>query len=220
MKKAVLLSLLLPTLAIAQPTLTLSADARSQVPNDEMVVVLSANRQGPDSAALTDNILSALNAGVKEAKEVPGVQVRMGGVSTYPAYDQNKKIGWNVSGEIVLTSENLRGLSVLTAKLSQSLQLSGVSFRLSQKKREAEEARLLKEAAANFKEKAAAATSAFGYAKYQMNELTVGQNGYAPRPVAMPMMMMARAERASVPTESGDSDVSVNVSGKIDLLKD
>jgi hypothetical protein len=36
----------------------------------------------------------------------------------------------------------------------------------------------------------------------------------------MMAMAMAKAERASVPTESGDSEVSVNVSGKIDLLKD
>jgi predicted secreted protein len=159
MKKAVLLSLLLPTLAFAQPTLNLNADARSQVPNDEMVVTLSVHREGVDAATLTDGVLSALNAAVKEAKAVPGIQTRLGSVWTNPAFDQNKKIGWEVSGELVLTSSNMKELSVLTGNLTQKLQLSGVSFRLSAQKREAEEARLLKEAAANFQQKATAATA-------------------------------------------------------------
>jgi predicted secreted protein len=219
MKKLVLMALLAPALAYAEPTLHLDADARAQVANDEMVVSLSVEREGVESAPLTDAVLFALNDAVKDAKAVPGVNTRLGNVSTNPNWNQNKKIGWVVRGEITLTSKDMKGLATLTGNLSQKLQLSGVHFRLSEAKRSEEEARLLKLAAANFKAKAAAAASAFGYQDYALKEMTIGHSGHAPSPRPMMAMMSMKAERAAVPVEGGDSEVSVTVNGKIDLLK-
>jgi predicted secreted protein len=220
MKKFALLALLAPVMAFAEPTLHLDADARAQVANDEMVVNMSIERDGPDSAPLTDAVLSALNDAVKDAKKVSGINTRLGNVSTHPNWNQNKKIGWVVRGEITLTSKDMKALSTLTGNLSQKLQLSGVNFRLSEAKRTEEESRLLKIAAANFKAKAAAAANAFGYQDYALKEMTLGQSGYVPSP--RPMMAMAmsmKAERAMVPVEGGDSEVSVTVNGKIELVK-
>jgi predicted secreted protein len=219
MKKFLILALCLPMLAFAEPTLHLDADAHAQVANDEMVVNLSVEREGVDSAPLTDAVLSALNDAVKDAKSVPGVSTRLGNVSTNPNWNQNKKIGWVVRGSLTLTSKDMKGLSTLTAKLSERLQLSGVFFRLSEAKRSEEEARLLKMAATNFKAKAAAATGAFGYQSYALKELTVGQSGFVTLPRPMMAMMSMKAERAPVPVEGGDTDVTVTVTGKIDLLK-
>jgi predicted secreted protein len=219
MKKLAMLALLAPILAFAEPTLYLDADARAQVANDEMVVNMSIEHTGPDSAPLTDAVLSALNDAVKDAKKISGINTRLGNVSTHPNWNQNKKIGWVVRGEITLTSKDMKALSTLTGNLNQKLQLSGVNFRLSEARRTEEEARLLKIAAANFKAKAAAATSAFGYQDYALKEMTIGQSGHAPSPRPMMAMMSMKAERAAVPVEGGDSEVSVTVNGKVDLLK-
>lgn len=217
MKKLVLLALCAPLLAFAAPTLSLNADARSQIANDEMVVNLSVEREGADSAPLTDAVLSVLNEAIKDAKAVPGTSTRLGNVVTNPNWNQNKKIGWAVRGEVTLTSKDMKALSTLTAKLSQKLQLSGVYFRLSESKRSEEEARLLKVAATNFSAKATAATSAFGYQAYKFKELSVNQSGYGSRPQPGMAMMSMKAERSSVPVEGGDSEVSVTVTGTIEL---
>lgn len=217
MKKILLMALVAPALAFAQPTLNLSADATSKVTNDEMVVTLSIERAGLDSAPLTDAVLGALSDAVREAKTVAGINARMGNVSTNPNWDQNKKIGWQVRGELTLNSKDMKALSTLASKLSQKLQLSGVSFRLSDDLRSTEEARLIKVAAGNFKNKAKAATTAFGYADYSLNELTLGQSGYNMPPRPMMSVMSMKAERASIPVEGGDSEVSVTVTGKIEL---
>lgn len=219
MKKFALLALLAPTLAFAEPSLNLNADARSQVGNDEMVVSFSVEREGVDSAPLTDAVLTALNDAVKDAKKTPNVSTRLGNVSTNPNWNQNKKIGWVVRGELTLTSKDMKALSTLTGNLSQKLQLSGVHFRLSDAKRTEEESRLLKVAAENFKSKAADAAVAFGYPHYVLKELTIGQSGYQSSPRPMMAMMSMKADRAGVPVEGGDSEVSVSVTGKVDLVK-
>lgn len=219
MKNLALLALLAPVLAFAEPTLNLNAEARSQVANDEMVVNFAVERDGPDSAPITDAVLTALNDAVKDAKAHPSVNARMGNVSTNPSWSQNKKIGWVVRGELTLTSKDMKALSALTGKLSQKLQLAGVHFRLSEAKRTEEESRLLKIAAANFQAKASEAAVAFGFPKYVLKELTLGQSGYQPSPRPMMAMMRMDAERAGVPVEGGDSEVSVSVNGRVDLLK-
>lgn len=221
MKKLALLALLAPTLAFAEPTLNLSADATSRVTNDEMVVSLSIERSGPDSAPITDAVVSALDEALKEAKAVRGVNARLSNVSTHPNWEQNRKNGWVTQGGLSLTSKDMKALSLLTEKLSRKLQLAGVSFRLSDDKRTAEERRLLQEAADNFGAKASDAAKAFGYKSYTLGELTVGQSGYAvpPRPMMMEMASVRTARSAPLPTDGGDSEVSVNVTGKITLLK-
>jgi len=222
MKKLAMLALLAPTLAFAEPTLNLSAEASSKVTNDEMVVMLSIERSGVDSAQITDAVIGALDEALKDAKAVPTVKARLSNVSTHPNWDQNRKNGWVTQGGLSITSQDMKALSLLTEKLSRKLQLAGVQFRLSDEKRASEERRLLQEAANNFNAKAADAAKAFGYKTYALGELNIGQSGYSgggPRPMMMEMASAKAARFAALPTEGGDSEVSVNVSGKITLLK-
>lgn len=236
MKKLVLLAALVPAFALAQPaapvlkspmaaaasaplaaTLALEADARTRIANDEMVVTLALERDGPDSAALSEQVLSALNRAVARSKAVPGVRAQLGAVSTGPAWQDGKKMGWTMRGSVVLSSQDLAALATLTGGLADELQLAGVQFRLSDARRRAEEARLLVEAAQAFRAKAQAAAAAFGFRRYALGELTLGHSSHVPEP--RPMMAMAmKAERAAVPTEGGDSEVAVTVSGTIRLL--
>lgn len=220
MKKLLIAAVLLPTLAFADPTLQMEASARSQVANDEMVAVLSADRAGNTVGSLNDAVMTALNEAVREAKATPHVNVRMGSFSTNPNWDNGKQAGWRVHGEVVLTSPDMKALSELVGKLGQALQVANVSFRLSDKAREAEEKALLAKAAANFREKADAASKAFGFSGYQFKELTLSHSGVQPMPRPVPMMAFkASSMAAPMPAEGGDSDVSVTVSGAITLTK-
>jgi predicted secreted protein len=217
MKKLLVLAFLTPAFGWAQ-TLTLDADARTKVANDEMVVTLSVEREGADSAALSDSVLGTLNGATKTAKALPQVQVRMGNVYTQPRWQDNKKVGWVMRGELQLTSQDLKALSGLTSELSQRLQIVNVTFRLSDELRRQEEAKLLKSAAQAFKDKAATAAQAFGYSQYVLGEMALNQSGSGSLPRPMPMMMTMKADRANMPVEGGDTEVSVSVTGKVQLV--
>ncbi len=207
--------------AHAGPVLGLEAQARAVVANDEMVVVLRVEREGPKVSTLNDAVLSQLNAAIAEAKTVEGVKARLGSVSTYPQqFSGGRTQSWNVSGQIVLESSRMAALAQLSARLGERMQLAGVRFRLSAERRQTEEKRLIAEAARAFRSRAAEAAAAFGFAAYDLKELSLRSAGDDPGPHRM-MVAMARSAgdvaAAPLPTEGGDSDVIVSVSGSVEL---
>jgi predicted secreted protein len=213
-------SLSAPCAALAGPTLALDAQARASVPNDEMVVVLAAERDGPQVAPLNEAVLSQLNAAIAEARAVEGVRARLGSVSTQPNWTrEGRPQGWRVRGEVVLESTRMQALAQLGGRLGERMQLAGVQFRLSAERRQAEEKRLVAEGAKAFRARAADAAAAFGFASYELKELTVRGSGPNPGPRPMMAARGAAAEAAAppLPSEGGDSDVLVTVSGTVEL---
>jgi predicted secreted protein len=211
------LSLYAPLSAAA--TLTLEASAKTQVNNDEMVVMLAIERDGNDLAALNQAVLQALNSGLDEAKKVAQVKARLGSVSTNPNWNaQGRPSGWKVRGEIILTSGNLAGLGKLAGDLSQRLQLGSIQFRLSDEARNMAEKKLLLEAANAFRARSKEAATALGFNSYTIKDLNLN-NGYnvTVRPMAMARGKMETMSSAPVPTESGESEVQVTFNGSIDL---
>ena len=209
--------------ALAGPLLTLDASARAAVANDEMQVTLAAEQDGTQLAQLNEAVLMQLNAALREAQDTPGVRARLGSLWTQPQLSRDgRPAGWQVRGEVVLESGDQPALGQLARRLAERLQLAGVQFRLSEARRRQEQTRLLAEAAANFRQRAADAATAFGFAGYDLREMTL--NGAArsqpPRPLAMPRMAesgAAMAAAAPLPAEGGDSDVVMSVSGAVEL---
>lgn len=209
---------LLPLLASAGPTLNLDAKASTKVPNDEMIVTVGAVQSGQNVAKLNEAVLSTLNDAIKDAKAVPGVMPQMGSIYTTQDWRDGKPSGWQVNGEIILRSQDMPALANLAGKLGQKLQLRGVVFGLSEPKRRDAETRLLKEAAAAFRDKAEAAMRAFGYQKYAIEELAINDELQAPPPRPMALnSAMARAEAAPMPAEGGAADVQMIVRGRVKL---
>lgn len=206
---------MLPLAVYAGPVLTLEAGASGKVPNDEMMVTVGTVSSGHNVAALNEEVLSALNAAIRQAQAVPGVKAQLGSVHTQQAWRDGKQVGWEVHGELLLTSQNMSALAKLSGNLGQQLQLRGVSFHLSENKRRAEETRLLNEAAANFRSRAQAATQAFGYRKYEIEELSLNSPSRFPGPRPMMEMSVARTSAAPLPAEGGNTEVQVTVSGRI-----
>jgi len=210
--------------ALAGPTLELMEQARAAVSNDEMVVVLTSERDGPQVGPLNEAVLSQLNAALAEARRVEGVRARLGSVGTQPLYTrEGKQQGWKVRGEIVLESQRVTALGQLGARLGERLQLSSVQFRLSAERRRAEEQRLLSEAAQVFRAKAQQAAVAFGFRSYEIRTLALQPGRLpGPRPVMMARSadagMVAAAPPPPIPEEGGESEVVVAVSGTVELM--
>lgn len=207
-----------PNVTIAAPTLALEASARAAVPNDEMAITLAVERDGPQPGALNEAVIAQLNSALAEARSVEAVRARLGQVWTQPNFTrEGRPQGWRVRGEIVIESTRLQPLAQLGGRLAERMLLTAVQFRLSGERRRTEERRLLAEAAQAFRSRAAEAAVAFGFSGYEIKEIALrGAGGSVPRPMSM---ARAPAEAASspLPTEGGDSDVVVTVSGTVEL---
>ena len=208
---------------LAGPTLELNEQARASVSNDEMVIVMAAERDGPQVGPLNDAVLSQLNAAIAEAKKVDGVKARLGNVSTQPIYTRDgKQQGWKVRGEVVLESQRVSALGQLGGRLGERLQVSSVQFRLSTAKRRTQEQQLVTEAAQAFRAKAQQAAVAFGYRSYEMRALALQPGAVpGPRPIMMARssdVAMAAPAAPPIPEESGESEVIVTVSGTVELM--
>lgn len=205
--------------AAAGPTLTLDASARASVPNDEMVVTLAVERDGPQPGPLNESVVAQLNAALADARAVEGVRARLGQVWTQPNVGRDgRPAGWRVRGEVVLESTRLQAVAQLGGRLAERMQLAGVSFRLSAERRRAEEQRLVAEAVQAFRTRAAEAARAFGFAGYELKEVALRSGGApGPRPMAMARGQAEVAASAPLPTDAGDSDVVVGVSGSVEL---
>jgi predicted secreted protein len=207
------------TPAQAGPTVQLQATATSELPNNEMVVQLAVERDGTVAEKLNDEVLAALNLALAKVKTVNGVKARLGSITTQPSYDQQgKRNGWRVRGVIVLEGEDLRATGALAGELSTDLQIAGVSFRLTDAARTREEARLLKEAAAAFNQRAGETAAAFGFSSFDLRSLNINHApGDPPRPMQMEMRANAMSSKAFVPTEGGDATVTLTISGSVEL---
>ncbi len=209
-------------MSISATTLTLDATAKTEVANDEMLVTLAIERDGTDLSAINQTVLSALNSALAEAKKSTGIKARMGSVWTNPNWTKDGKTsGWKVRGEVILTSQQLPILGNLIGQLGQKMQIGDIQFRLSDQARADAEKQLLKQVADQFKSKSKDATQALGFTQFNLKELNLS-NGY--QVSVRPMMRskgrgadMASMSSAPAPTESGESEVSITISGSIEL---
>ncbi len=201
------------------PQLSLDAQSKLLVANDEMQVVFAIEREGTDLNAMNQAVLQALNSALADAKKVDSVKARMGSVYTNPNYTSaGKTNGWRVRGEISLTSQNFPALGNLAGQLSQRLQIAGVNFRLSDEARLTADKQLIKSAGAAFRAKAQDAVSALGYRSFELREMNLGNSGGAVVRQAQ-MSKAMRADSASMATEGGESEVTVSFSGTVSLFK-
>ncbi len=208
-----------PAIALAGPTLHLEASVRSELPNDEMVVQLAVERSGPAAEKLNEEVLQALDLALAKAKTVSGVRARLGSVTTQPDWGpQGRRTGWRVRGVVVLEGSDLGATGELAGELSSDLQIAGVSFRLTEAARNREQARLIEEAAAAFKAKAAQTSKAFGYQSFELKTLTLDHAATTPPPRPMQMEFRAAADSAAkVPTDGGDTTVTLTIGGSVEL---
>ena len=210
-----------PEAADARPALTLNAQASQKVATDEMVALLGVTREGTNLGALNQAVLTELQGALAQARQVAGVNGRLGAVQTQRTYSQKgEPNGWRVVGTLELDSRKLKELGDLVGALSLRLEMRGVSFRLSSQRTKELEEQLLVDAAKSFGQKARSLATSFGYAGYRLKEVSVSQARPGPDPgIAVPMMAMKAQAMApaSMPAEGGEVELSVTMSGTVTL---
>jgi predicted secreted protein len=193
---------------------TFEAQASREVSNDELVAVLAVELHGAEPAALARTVNSRMAQALKQATSVPGVRARSGNYQTFPRYDRNQRIeSWQVSQELRLESGDFAAATQLIGKLQESLVVRSMAVRLSPEARRAAENALISEAIAAFRTRAERVSAAMKAPGYRIRNLTLGTSsgGPPPRPFE------ARAMAQPVAVEPGESQVTVTVSGSIEL---
>lgn len=202
------------------PTLTLDAAARSEVAQDTVQVTMAYETEAADAASVSAALNKVLKATLDDARGKTGITARNGGYQVYPSTDDKGKISaWRGRAEVVLESRDFDATSALTGTLGARMAVTGISFSLSEQARQAEEAKLLVEAAAAFRERAKNAVQAFGFADYTVSSLALSGSGVVSRP--QPMMMRgasSMSKSAPVALEGGQAEVTVSVTGTVNLV--
>lgn len=217
--KATLVAFLLysgSAVASALLTVELSAEASRPASNDLALATVAAEAAGVAPAELSRQINQAVSDALKTAKAYPSVRAKSGGTSTYPVYSKNGKIEtWRMRSDIVLESTDTANLSELLGKLQGSLTVSSLHIQPSPETRRKVENEAMLDAVALFKDRAKLLAESLGK-NYSIKQLAVSTGGrFAP-----PVMRAAKAmsvEAAPMPIESGESVVTVSVSGKIEI---
>ncbi|WP_426394482.1 SIMPL domain-containing protein [Ralstonia sp. R-29] len=203
--------------------LSLDAQAVAEVPTDTVTLTLGAEQEGADPGAISTALSRKADDVISQAKRTSGVQAETGGFNIYPNTDRNGKISvWRGRAEVRITSKDFAAASKLAGQLANQMQVQNVNFTLSREARTAAEAKLIDQAVSAFRDKALATTKLFGYTSYTIRDVHVseGSNNPGPRPM-MARMAAAPAsfDSAPVPIEGGKAQVTVTVSGAVQMLK-
>jgi predicted secreted protein len=225
---ALLLGLALSTTAFAQTNeslnynvINIQAEATRQVTNDEMKAVLYIEKSNKQPTELANQINQLMSQAVQTAKKYPSIKIETGSQSTYPIYDNdNQKLKeWRGRAEIRIESTDFKSASQLISELQQSFQTQSINFTVSDAQRKKVENELMVEASKNFQQRAQTLTQAWNKSAYTLVNLNLNTNSYSSQPVPRMAMMKASAapEIADQQMAGGESKVSVNASGTIQL---
>lgn len=201
--------------------LSLDANATMDVSHDMALMTLATEQDGADAEAISAALAKRADAVMKQAKSVAGIEARTGSFTVYPMNDNKGRITtWRGRAEVLLESRDFASLSKLSGQVASNMQVAGVQFSLSREAQKKAEEKLIEQAIQTFKDKAQTASRAFGYGGFTIREVNVGQNSNQPMPRAYAMRSAAvMSDAAPVPVEGGKAQVTVSVSGSIQMTR-
>lgn len=212
------------TLPEPSNVLQLSSSGTVEVTQDLLVMTLAATREGSDAAAVQTQLQQVLDAALTAAKRQaqPGqLDVRTGNLGIYPRNNKDGKVmGWQGRAELVLQGRDFDRITRTAAQIN-GMPVTQTGFALSREARAKVEGQAQSEAIANFQAKAQSLAQAFGFQRYTVREVSVNSNdmGYQAAPRMAMMAKGGMAEDAQIPVEAGKSQVVVNVSGSVQMVK-
>jgi predicted secreted protein len=221
---AALLALSLPGItclaAEAKPAGTLidfHAHAQRTAPNDLGRASAYFEASSAQPAELAKRVNATLATALATAKGHAEVKVRTGATQTYPVYAKNSRTieSWRMRSELLMESRDAAALSELLGKLQATLAVGNISFAPAPETRRTIEDDTAIDAIANFTNKAGRYAGALKK-RYRIVSMNIGGQDAAPPAPTFRAMAMA-AESAPMPVEAGESQITVTVSGQIEL---
>lgn len=210
--------------AVVANQLSLSASATAEAVNDLLIITFSTQREAPEAAAVQAQLTQALEAALAEARKAarPGqVDISTGNFSVQPRYGaKGETTKWQGTVELRAEGRDFDALTRLVGRI-QSLSVAQVGYRLSREAREKVEGEVSAQAIARFRSQAEAHAKAFGFGSVSLRAVELSTNASGPplprfRAAAADMAM---ASAAPLPVAAGTSEVTVVVSGSVQMHK-
>lgn len=211
-------------------TVDLTAEASRRAPNDTAIATAFVETGGPNAAAVSTEVNSAVAKALELARSFPTVSARSGNVSSYPVYAQPgaptvrgqsgvQIESWRMRAEIILESRDIAAMSDLLGKLQATLALGSLNMQPAPETRAAVADQAATDAIHAFQARAKSVAATLGK-QYRIRHLAINHSGsHGPvQPMMRAMAMSADAAPTPMPIESGDSEVTVTISGTIELL--
>ncbi|HMM44438.1 MAG TPA: SIMPL domain-containing protein [Candidatus Macondimonas sp.] len=200
--------------------ISLTGEAREEVPNDWMRAVLALEVRDRDPARLGQALNRRVEQALAKSRAFAEVRLQSQGYQTFPETDEKGKfVAWRGQAQIAAESADFDRLGKLIGELqADGLVVQGIDFMVSPKRRQEVEDALTKSAIGAFRQRARLAQQALDAPGFRVVELQIdgGPEGMPYRPV---MRMMSAAKQDAVPleTRSGTTALVVRVSGRVQL---
>ncbi|MDD2990273.1 MAG: SIMPL domain-containing protein [Zoogloea sp.] len=208
--------------APALPTADISVESSRSAPNDLFRAQVYAEATDANPGDVARKVNAIVTQAISTAKGVPAVKVRSAGNSTYPVYGKTGRSieAWRMRSTLALESNDAAALSELLGKLQQSMAVAGLSAAPSPETWKKIEDEAIADALGVFEGRARLVAGSLKK-KWKIKHLSINTGGMQPKhPVVYARAaMMADAAPAPAPIEAGDSPVTVNVSGQIELIE-
>jgi len=196
---------------------TLQANASGDVENDLMVVLLQVNHEDRDATALANKVNTDMAWALEQLKDQQEIEYRTQNYSTYPKYEQNRVIGWRASQTLSLQGSNFDAIKDALLQLQSKLQIQQMAFKPKDETRKAVEDELIGQALENFKRRAIIVQNNMGSGGYRVMQLNINTSDTMMPRSRGNLATMSRSMESAPAVEGGQSKISVNVSGQIQL---
>lgn len=210
--------------ALAEQPLTynrvdFTVSVQEEVTNDEITVTMAVEKDGPKPSVLADEINAVMQAAIAAADKIEDVRVKTGNYSIRPVYTRDKRLDhWSGSQTLVLNSTNSAAMAGLVQTLQQTMQVKSTRYSVSREQRDAVQETMISVALAKFHKRAALISDGLGFQKYRLVNVNITTPTNRPTPVYAMAMEAAAAPRSAPPAlEGGWSEISVIVSGTIEM---
>jgi predicted secreted protein len=207
-------------LPAATQRVNLASSASVQVAQDLLTLSLSVVREGSDAHTLQSQINAALESALQLARRVakPGqMEVRSGQFNLSPRYGRDGKLsGWQGSAGLILEGRDFARITETAGKL-QTLTVASIHFGLTPQQFQTAQAKAQAQAIAQFRSNAGDVAKGFGFSDYTLGEVHIGAETPAPMVRQRMLASASMASDAPIAAEGGTSQVTVTVSGSVQL---
>lgn len=202
----------------AMPSVEINAEGSAEAANDLATAVAYFEATDSNPAGLSEKVNKTIAQALALTKDYPSVKVSTAGTSTYPIYDRDGRTlsAWRMRSQIRLESRDIAAMSTLIGKLQARLAVSQINLEPAPETRRTAENLATVAAISDFRRRAQLIADTLGR-KYRIQRLSVNQSGTHPPVYMRAKVAMATAEAAPAPIEGGESTVSVNINGTVEL---
>lgn len=219
------LSLMVPGVTLAEPVtraqvtlVNLAADASRSAPNDLAHAGAYFEAQDANAGELARRVNRAIAGGLQTAKSYPAVKAQTGTTSTSPVYGKNGRSieAWRMRSELLLESRDMAALSELLGKLQATLAIGQLTLLPAPETRKKAEDEATLDAIAAFQARATLISKAMNK-PFRVRQMAINAGGGRPPVYMMEQSKMMSAAAAPMPVEAGDTTLTVNITGQIEL---